>query len=129
MIRTLILAGALSTGVILPAYAKDATDAAAETAAETAGQPRMTGEIREALDAGGELVVVDVLGMVCDFCAVAMTKTFNRRDEVAAVDVDLDAKTLTFVVADGQTLDDAVIADLVRRSGYRLSEIRRGEEV
>ena len=125
MIRTLIIAGALSTGVILPAYAQDAADAVAETAAG----PRMTGEIREALDAGGELVVVDVLGMVCDFCAVAMTKTFNRRDEVAAVDVDLDAKTLTFVVEDGQALNDAKIEDLVRRSGYRLSEIRRGEEV
>lgn len=129
MIRTLIMAAALSTGVILPAHAQDAADAAAETSQETAGQPRMTGEIREALDAGGELVVVDVLGMVCDFCAIAMTKTFNRRDEVAAVDVDLDAKTLTFVVEDGQALDDAVIEDLVRRSGYRLSEIRRGEEV
>lgn len=125
MIRTLILAGVLSAGFALPAHAQGPAAGADET--QTA--PRMTGEIREALEAGGELVVVDVLGMVCDFCAVAMTKTFNRRDEVAAVDVDLDAKTLTFVVEDGRTLDDALIEDLVRRSGYRLSEIRRGEEV
>lgn len=84
-------------------------------------------DIAAALEAGGSLVTADVLGMVCDFCAVAMTRTFGRRDEVAAVHVDLDAKTLQIVVREGQTLTDETIADLVRRSGYELETIRRGE--
>ena len=48
-----------------------------------------TDDVAAAL-AGGAPVVVGVLGVVCDFCATAMNKTFGKRDEVAAVYVDLD---------------------------------------
>jgi len=85
-------------------------------------------DIARALSEGGTLVTADVLGMVCDFCAVAMTRTFGRRDEVAAVHVDLDTKTLQLVVAEGAELSDETIADLVRRSGYELTAVHRGEE-
>lgn len=95
--------------------------------AETPAAEARTEELAAALAAGGSLVSADVLGMVCDFCAVAMTRTFGRRDEVAAVHVDLDAKTLQIVIREGQTLSDETIEDLVRRSGYELSAIQRGE--
>lgn len=95
---------------------------------ETAlSESQITPAMRSALDEGGSLVIVDVLGAVCDFCALAMTRTFERRSEVAAATVDLDAKTLTFVVHDGQTLDDATITDLIRRSGYQANGIARPE--
>ena len=84
--------------------------------------------ITEALAAGGSLVTAEVNGMVCDFCATAMTRTFGRRDEVSAVHVDLDTKQLQLVIDSGQVMDDATITDLVRRSGYELVSIRRGEE-
>lgn len=88
-----------------------------------------TPELAAAVADGGTLVRADILGMVCDFCAIAMTRTFGRRSEVAAVHIDLDDKTLQLVVRDGQTLDDATITDLVRRSGYQLTgDIRRGDE-
>lgn len=88
-----------------------------------------TPELAAAVADGGTLVRADILGMVCDFCAIAMTRTFGRRAEVAAVHIDLDDKTLQLVVRDGQTLDDATITDLVRRSGYQLTgDIRRGDE-
>jgi hypothetical protein len=90
-------------------------------------EPRSTPELEAALAEGGERVVVDVLGAVCDFCALAMTRTFERRSEVAAADVDLDSKTLTFVLHPGENLDDETIADLIERSGYDLQGIRRGE--
>ena len=51
-----------------------------------------TNEISAALANGGAPVVVDVLGVVCDFCATAMNKVFSKRDEVAAIYVDLDKK-------------------------------------
>lgn len=85
-----------------------------------------TPEIRAALDAGGEPAVVDVLGVVCDFCAKAMNKTFGKRDEVAAVYVDLDTKALSLVFKPGATMDDETIAALVTRAGYKTSGIRRG---
>ncbi|MGF1545066.1 MAG: heavy-metal-associated domain-containing protein [Parvularculaceae bacterium] len=85
-----------------------------------------TDEIDRALAAGGAPIVADVLGVVCDFCAKAMNKTFGERDDVAAVYVDLDNKTLNLVITEGATLSDAEIERLVRKAGYRLSAIRRG---
>ena len=41
-----------------------------------------TDDVAAALAAGGAPVVVDVLGVVCDFCATAMNKIFGKRDEV-----------------------------------------------
>ena len=63
-----------------------------------------TNEISAALANGGAPVVVDVLGVVCDFCATAMNKIFSKRDEVAAIYVDLDKKTLSLVINDGSDL-------------------------
>lgn len=91
-------------------------------------EPRTTPEIEAALAQGGSRVTVDVLGAVCDFCAIAMTRTFERRDEVAAADVDLDAKTLTLILREGGDMDDETIADLIRRSGYELQGVRRDGE-
>ena len=98
----------------------------AEPAATTATL-KQTDAIAQALSAGGEPIVVDVLGVVCDFCAKAMNKTFGKQEEVAAVHVDLDEKTLSLVLNDGAQLADNDIEKLVKRSGYRLSAIRRGE--
>jgi copper chaperone CopZ len=83
-------------------------------------------DIAAALEAGGSLVTAEVNGMVCDFCATAMTRTFGRRDEVAAVHVDLDAKVLQVVVKAGESLTDETIRDLVMRAGYETTAIRRG---
>ena len=89
---------------------------------------KLTPEIEAALAAGGEPVVADVLGVVCDFCAKAMNKTFGKREEIAAVYVDLDDKTLSLVFKPGQTLDDETVEKLVKKSGYRIKNIRRGAD-
>lgn len=83
------------------------------------------GDIEKALAAGGTLVEIRVLGMVCDFCATALTKTFGRREEVAAVQVDLDAKIVTVVLKKGQVLADSTIEKLVESAGYKIQSIRR----
>lgn len=119
-IRNLTLALALA----LSAPLATAPLAAAQ---EELSEAQLTPAMQTALDEGGSLVVVDVLGAVCDFCALAMTRTFERRAEVAAATVDLDAKTLTFVVHEGADMDDATIADLIRRAGYQANGITRPE--
>lgn len=96
-------------------------------AQEELSSAQITPAMQTALDEGGSLVIVDVLGAVCDFCALAMTRTFERRSEVAAATVDLDAKTLTFVLRQGAQMEDATISDLIRRSGYQENGIRRPE--
>lgn len=87
-----------------------------------ADQPELTA----ALAAGGEPVVAKVLGAVCDFCAKAMNKTFGKRDDVAAVYVDLDAKTLNLVLAPGATMTDKALRKAVKKSGYKVDTIARG---
>lgn len=93
--------------------------------AQDAGAPE---EVEAAVAAGGERITVDVLGAVCDFCAIAMTRTFERRDEVEAAYVDLDAKTLSIALKPGAEMSDETIADLITRSGYDQDGIRRDGE-
>jgi len=88
-----------------------------------------TPKIDTAIANGGEPVVVRVLGVVCEFCAKAMNRTFGRQDEVAAVYVDLDSKTLNLVLRQESAMDDAEIDRLVVRSGYKTTSIHRGSEV
>ena len=87
-----------------------------------------TDDVAAALAAGGAPVVVDVLGVVCDFCATAMNKIFGKRDEVAAVYVDLDKKTLSLVIGEGDALSDKQIEKLAKKAGYRIAAIRRDSE-
>lgn len=86
-----------------------------------------TDEIDRALTEGGTPIVADVLGVVCDFCAIAMNKIFGSRPEVAAVYVDLDTKALSLVLSPSSTLSDAEIANLAVQAGYRIAGIRRDE--
>ena len=86
-----------------------------------------TEAIKSALADGGEPIVADVLGVVCDFCALAMNKIFSKREEVAAIYVDLDTKALNLVLAPGASMSDQTIADLAVQAGYRIAEVRRGD--
>lgn len=79
-----------------------------------------------AAEAASETVVAKVNGMVCDFCAQAVTKVFKREDAVESVNVDLDNGAITIAMKPGQSLDDARVAELVKKSGYALVAIERG---
>ncbi|MEO1311410.1 MAG: cation transporter [Pseudomonadota bacterium] len=140
MIRTLSLFSALSLVLAAPAWAQNHDDHDKEHQehkhgddhkhdhkheGETIDAAALTLEVRAAVAAGGDLVVADVLGVVCDFCATAMNKTFGKRKEVAAVYVDLDRKTLNLAFKPEMSLDDATIEKLVKRAGYKVKTIRR----
>jgi hypothetical protein len=97
---------------------------------DATGGPALTRteDIESALAQGGEPIVADVLGVVCDFCALAMNKIFSKRKEVAAIYVDLDTKALSLVLVPGASLSDQTIADLAVQAGYRIADVRRGDE-
>ena len=132
-------------GLIAPAVAKDAhhdshnshdhahhesADANTDTGVLPAAAPLThTDDIDAALANGGEPIVADVLGVVCDFCATAMNKIFSKRSEVAAIYVDLDTKALNLVLEPGAQLSDATIAELAEQAGYRVAAVRRGDAV
>ena len=108
-----------------------ATDATAVTGENISFTDRLTAtpEIEAALANGGNAVVADVLGVVCDFCAVAMNKVFGKQEEVAAVYVDLDTKALNLVFMPGATLTDEAIASLAVQAGYRIAAVHRSDAV
>lgn len=67
------------------------------------------------------VAVVD--GMVCDFCAQGLIKTFKKNPDVSDVTIDLTTKKVTVDMKPGTTLPDAEIAKNVDYSGYELVKI------
>jgi copper chaperone CopZ len=70
-------------------------------------------------------LIVQINGLVCDFCARALEKVFGRREEVSGIDVNLDTKLVTIGFKKGADIDDATITKLITDSGYNVVEIRR----
>jgi hypothetical protein len=72
-------------------------------------------------------VRVELAGLVCDFCARAIDKTFSRREEVAETAIDLTTKLLVLRLKPGMDLPDDTIETLVRNAGYNVVGITRDQ--
>ncbi len=69
--------------------------------------------------------VVDVKGMVCDFCAQALNKVFLKEEAVDSLDVNLDEQTVTIFYKDGaEPLKNEQIEKMVYWAGYEVEGIR-----
>ena len=75
--------------------------------------------------ADASLITAKVNGMVCDFCAQAVTYMFNKDEAVDAVDVDLDNGEIRVTLKAGASMTDERVEELVTKSGYDLVEILR----
>ena len=71
------------------------------------------------------MVTAKVNGMVCDFCARAVTKVFGKEAAVENVHVDLDKGEIHVTLKTGADLTDERVASLVKKSGYDLVSIAR----
>lgn len=71
------------------------------------------------------MLTVTVKGMVCDFCARAVTKVFGKNDAVDGVHVDLDSGEIHVGLKPGMTLSDDEVERLVKRSGYAMISVER----
>lgn len=90
-------------------------------AASFAKDKKMSGpEVVEIAD-----VSVGLSGLVCDFCSIALNKTFKKREEVRGTYVDLDTKTLSIVLGEGADLSNEEIITLVKKAGYSTTKISR----
>ncbi len=73
----------------------------------------------------GPVIHVAVNGMVCDFCAQSLVKTFKKNAAVSDIDVSLEKKLVTIYLNKGASLDDAVIKETVIDAGYAMEGIHR----
>lgn len=88
--------------------------------------PMISFTISEAAEpAPGEIVMLNVNGLVCDFCAQSVKKIFGKEDAVQKVYVDLDKGQVRVDLKPGKKMDDATLEKLVRKSGYSLVSIDR----
>jgi len=74
----------------------------------------------------GQMVTVQVNGLVCDFCARSLEATFGKRPEVASIKVDLDTKLISIAMNEGKDIDDAAIRETVIDAGFDVVAIERG---
>ena len=77
--------------------------------------------------ASAQTVIAKVNGLVCDFCAQAVRKVFKKQDSVESVKVDLDNGQIILGLKEGASMDDETIGKLIRKSGYSLVSIDRGD--
>ena len=66
---------------------------------------------------GYKVAVISVKGMVCDFCARGIQKTFNKRDEIKKVDVDLDKGKVLLAFTSSATIDFEEIKKTIQSNG------------
>lgn len=71
-------------------------------------------------------VKVDIYGLVCDFCAQALEKVFDKEAAVDDIKVDLEAKIVTIHLKNGMQLEDSLIEKNILDAGYNVEAIRRG---
>ena len=71
-------------------------------------------------------ITADVEGMVCDFCARAVEKVFLKQAAVEGININLDQQKIEIHLKQDQTMETAVIEQLIVDSGYNVKEIRYG---
>ena len=97
--------------------------AAPASQAET--EPATTAQAQAQAQAQATLLTVNVKGMVCDFCARAVSKVFGKNDAVESVHVDLDTGEIHVGLKPGMDIADEDVETMVRKSGYSFVSLER----
>jgi copper chaperone CopZ len=74
-----------------------------------------------------ETIRATASGIICDFCATTIEKTFRAQPEVKAVTVDLEKKLVTITTKAGKTIDDGTVKTLIGNAGYFVVRIERSK--
>jgi copper chaperone CopZ len=77
---------------------------------------------------GGTVVKLTVDGLVCNFCASNITKTFSKLPEISAVYVNLAAKTVLLELKAGQKLPEDKAKEIVTEAGFNLRGVTYPKE-
>ena len=71
----------------------------------------------------GQIAIVDVKGMVCDFCARGIEKTFYDDKEVKKVSVDLGAGKVLVAYSDTKRIDIDEIKNIFLINGQTATNV------
>ncbi len=72
-----------------------------------------------------EVLTISVNGLVCDFCARSIEKLFSKKESVKSINVNLEEMLITINLKKGKILNDDIIRQVIRDSGYDIKEINR----
>ena len=72
---------------------------------------------------GSQVAVVNVIGMVCDFCARGIEKTFNKDEFVRKIDVDLANGQVLIAYSADKLINQEEISDLILANGQNVTGI------
>ena len=72
-----------------------------------------------------QILRVSVNGLVCDFCARSIEKIFTKNESVDSINVNLEKMLITINLKKGKNLNDDIIRQLIKDSGYDVTEINR----
>lgn len=75
----------------------------------------------------GKTYIIDINGMVCDFCAQGISKTFSKKlPNITDLSVDLDKKQVRF--QSDKPIDQNKIEKLIKNAGYDMTNIQVMED-
>ena len=72
-----------------------------------------------------EVLTISVNGLVCDFCARSIEKLFRQKESVKSIDVNLENMIITINLKKGKKLNDDIVRQVIKDSGYDVTEINR----
>jgi len=76
-------------------------------------------------DTDAETVVIQVNGLVCDFCLRTIIKSFEKYEEVEKAEANLDRAEVIVNMKPGRTLNDDTVNSIVSDAGYDAISIKR----
>jgi copper chaperone CopZ len=69
-------------------------------------------------------ITVSVKGMVCDFCAQGLKKSFLKKEPVDSIQVSLEKGLVVLYPKEGQSISDEVIQQRIRDNGISVESIQ-----
>ena len=72
-----------------------------------------------------EILYISINGLVCDFCARSIEKSFKKKSAVKNININLEEMLVTILLKKGETINNQIINQIIIDSGYDVKEIRR----
>lgn len=117
---------AVLTAVVIAAVACGQANAGHDKHHSHEDYPEETGtEKPEKPIFSGNIIHIEVNGLVCDFCARSIRKVFLKTGSVEEATVNLKHKFVTVYLKEEKTLSDKRVRKLLEDSGYATVSISR----
>ena len=82
-------------------------------------------EIKSQNKIENQILKISVNGLVCDFCARSIEKIFSKKESVESINVDLENMLITIYLKKGKNINNIIVTQLIKDSGYDVTEINR----